>query len=135
MKEITVVAKKEELDKILDFSHDILQQRECDKKTILNLDLIIEEIFVNIASYSYPDEEGVLIVKCEINEKTKMFVIEFIDNGIKFNPLEKIDPDVKLSANDRKTGGLGIFISKKLADEISYCYKENKNHLLIKKKL
>ena len=58
-----------------------------------------------------------------------------IDSGVKFDPLQKPDPDITLSAEDRDIGGLGIFITKKTMDSISYAYKDGKNILTMIKKI
>ena len=58
-----------------------------------------------------------------------------IDGGIPFNPLEKADPDITLSAEERKIGGLGIFITKKTMDNVTYVYENNKNILTMIKKI
>ena len=50
-----------------------------------------------------------------------------MDHGTKFNPLEKEDPDVTLSAEEREIGGLGIFLVKNTMDEVSYEYKNGTN--------
>ncbi|MDR0404495.1 MAG: ATP-binding protein [Oscillospiraceae bacterium] len=135
MEEITVPAKKKELDKILSFFHQVLEEKECDQKIKFNLDLVVEEIFVNVSNYSYPNKEGVLTVKCDIDNDTNTFIMEFIDSGVKFNPLKVGDPDLNLNEKERQVGGLGIFLAKKLTDEIFYSHEDNKNHLFIKKKL
>ena len=61
--------------------------------------------------------------------------IQFLDNGKPYNPLEKEDPDVTLSAEERSIGGLGIFMVKKSMDSLDYEYQDGKNILTIKKSL
>ena len=61
-------------------------------------------------------------------------VITFIDNGIPYDPLAKVDPDVTLSLEERDVGGLGIYLVKKTMDDILYEYKDGQNILRIKKK-
>ena len=61
--------------------------------------------------------------------------IVFKDHGIPYNPLEKADPDVTLPAHKRKIGGLGIFMVKKVMDELSYEYKDGQNIMTIRKYL
>ena len=62
-------------------------------------------------------------------------MITFIDQGIPYDPLKKEDPDVTLSANEREVGGLGIFLVKKIMDDMKYEYKDGQNILKIFKKL
>ena len=56
-----------------------------------------------------------------------------MDNGAEYDPLEKEDPDVTLSAEDRQIGGLGIFMVKKIMDEVDYRYENGKNVLTLRK--
>lgn len=64
-------------------------------------------------------------------ENPKAVCITFIDNGVPYNPLEKSDPDITLSAEDRQIGGLGIFMVKKNMDHMQYNYCEGQNRLKI----
>ena len=57
------------------------------------------------------------------------------DNGVPFNPLERDEPDISLSAAEREIGGLGIFITKKTMDTVSYAYENGKNILTMTKKI
>ena len=102
-------------------------------KTRMQIDVAIEEIFVNIAHYAYPGGEGNAVIEVEADSSAKNVLIVFEDNGIPYNPLEKEDPDISLSADDRPVGGLGIFMVKKTMDGMSYEYKDNRNRLTIVK--
>ena len=62
-------------------------------------------------------------------------ILTFIDSGIPYNPLDKADPDVTLSAEEREIGGLGIFLVKKLMDEVNYQYSEGQNILTLRKNI
>ena len=86
----------------------------------------------NIASYAYQDEVGKAEIKVETDSKS--ISITFLDSGIPYNPLEKDDPDITLSAEERGIGGYGIFLVKKIMDDVKYEYKDNKNVLSITKK-
>jgi anti-sigma regulatory factor (Ser/Thr protein kinase) len=92
-----------------------------------------EEIFVNVASYAYTSGIGSVAIEVNFEEKPKAVAIRFIDSGIPYNPLEKEDPDVTLPAEKRGIGGLGVFMVKKSMDEVTYEYKDGKNHLTIRK--
>ena len=95
-------------------------------KENLQLDLIVEEIFVNIVNYSKTD-----FIKVKVEFENPTLTIEFIDNGIEFNPLLKEDPETPQSIEDTKIGGLGIFLTKELADKLDYNYINGENHLII----
>lgn len=99
------------------------------------IELAVEEIFVNIAHYAYEGNDGQVKVTTKVLENPKRLCIEFIDDGIQFNPLEKPDPDISLKAEDREIGGLGIFLTKKFMDKIEYRYENGNNILTIEKNL
>lgn len=124
------LAKKENLEEVQDF---ILRSIKTvlspkDKNQLL---ICIEEIFINIASYSYEDSG---FVEIEVNLENNELTLVFKDNGVKFDPLAKEDPDTKASAEDRGVGGLGIFMVKNLMDKCYYEYKDNKNILTLTKR-
>ncbi len=135
MKEITVKAVRENLAEVLGFIEAELEQADCPIKAQMQTGVAAEEIFVNIASYAYPDGAGSATVRMEITGEPKTAVITFIDSGIPYDPLAKPDPDVTLSAEERGIGGLGIFMTKKLMDEVTYAYKGGHNILTLKKQL
>ena len=132
-KELKITAKTENLDQVLGFIEGILEAAGCPMKTMMQIDVAVEELFVNIANYAYGDEEGDATIKVETDEEAKTARITFIDSGSPYNPLKKPDPDVTLSAEKRKIGGLGIFMVKKSMDDMIYEYKNDENHLTIVK--
>ena len=135
MQELNIEAKIENLDEVNDFVQNSIAGCECSKKSIMQLGVIVEEIFVNIASYSYPDKVGTATVQTEIQDNPLAITLTFIDNGIKYNPLANDDPDLDLPAEEREIGGLGIFLVKSMVEEISYQYFEGKNILTLTKNL
>ncbi len=133
MKQIKVKADTAELDNVLSFADTILEELGCSVKAQMQIDIAIEEIFVNIAHYAYPEAEGEAVISVEPGENGSSVTITFEDEGIQYDPLKNEDPDITLSAEDRPIGGLGIFMVKKSMDEVSYEYKDGKNRLTIKK--
>lgn len=133
MKQIKVKADTAELDNVLSFADTILEELGCSVKAQMQIDIAIEEIFVNIAHYAYPEVEGEAVIYVEPGEGSSSVTITFEDEGIPYDPLKNEDPDITLSADDRPIGGLGIFMVKKSMDEVSYEYKDGKNRLTIKK--
>ncbi|MBR4152524.1 MAG: ATP-binding protein [Selenomonadaceae bacterium] len=133
MEKITVDALVENLQTVIDFATEKLEARDCPMKTSMQLELVVEEIFVNIASYAYHPEIGAATFCMEFEENPSAVKMTFIDGGKPYNPLEKDDPDTTLELEDRDIGGLGIFLVKKNVDEISYEYADGKNILRMKK--
>lgn len=92
-----------------------------------------EEVIVNIINYAYPAGAGDLEIA--YNREPDRIELIFIDSGLPFNPLETPDADITLSLEERKEGGLGIFMVKNLMDDVEYEYKENRNYLTIIKNI
>ena len=134
MEKLCIKAKLENLVDVTAFVESQLETLDLPMKTQMQIDLAVEEIFVNIANYAYSPEDGLAIIEVELTEDPRV-IITFIDNGKPFDPLAKEDPDVTKSAEDRKVGGLGIFMVKKSMDDVSYEYKDGQNILRIEKRL
>ena len=130
-----VNADVNELQHVLDFVEECMQGIDCPPKAMMQINVSVEEIFVNIAHYAYSDKTGEAVIEVEIDDEPKTVTITFIDSGVKYDPLAKPDPDVTLSAKERKIGGLGIFMTKKFMDELSYEYRDGQNVFSMKKKL
>ena len=130
---MTVDATVDNLNKVLAFIDEQLEANNCPMRVMLEIDVAAEEIFVNVASYAYTSGIGSVAIEVDFEEKPKAVAIRFIDSGIPYNPLEKEDPDVTLPAEKRGIGGLGVFMVKKSMDEVTYEYKDGKNHLTIRK--
>lgn len=135
MSELNVEAKTENLDQVLAFVDRHLEEKGCEMKVQMQLDVAVEELFVNIAQYAYHPDIGVATIRVEVQEEPLAVIITFIDNGVPYDPLAKEDPDITLPAEERQIGGLGIYMVKKSMDDISYEYKNGQNILRIKKKL
>lgn len=133
--QLTVDAKTDNLEQVLDFINEQIELCDCSMKVQIQIDIAVEEIFVNIANYAYQDKIGQAEVQTEIQEDPLTIFITFIDSGIPYDPLAKEDPDTTLSAEDREIGGLGIFMVKKSMDNISYEYKQGHNILTLQKAL
>lgn len=105
-----------------------------DEEIQFKVRLSVEEAVENIVQYAYAEGEGWLIVKTEVSPENRL-VITLRDEGVPFNPLEKDDPDVSLSVEERQIGGLGIFLCKKLMDKIVYSFENKTNILIMEKQL
>ncbi|MBQ9515991.1 MAG: ATP-binding protein [Ruminococcus sp.] len=135
MKELVIEAEKNNLPQVLEFVDEQLEAVDCPMMTQTTIDIAVEELFVNIASYAYNPEIGIAVVQVTVHDDPLSVEITFIDNGMQYDPLAKADPDTTLSAAQRQIGGLGIFMVKKSMDAVNYEYKDGKNILTIKKTL
>ncbi|MBQ9530692.1 MAG: SpoIIE family protein phosphatase [Eubacterium sp.] len=131
MKTLTVDATTENLHEVMDFIDSFLEENDCSMKAQTQIDLSVEEIYVNIANYAYGDSVGK--AEISISKADDEVMIVFKDGGVEYNPLAKKDPDVTLSAEERNIGGLGIYLVKKNMDSVSYVYENNQNILTLKK--
>ena len=135
MKELTITATVENIEVVTDFVNEQLEALDCPMKAQTQIDIAIDELFGNIAYYAYNPEVGDATVRVEVTDDPLAVVITFIDQGVPYDPLAKEDPDISLSAEERKIGGLGIYMVKKSMDEITYEYRDGQNILAIKKNL
>lgn len=149
---LKILAVIDNLSKVLEQVDEQLDAEMCPMKTRMQIDIAVEELFVNIANYAYSPDTGDADITietldtCPIPEDYRdgmtpedmngtWLRVTMSDAGTPFNPLSKEDPDVTLSAKERRIGGLGIFMVKKSMDHMYYEYKDGKNHVSICKKL
>ncbi len=131
--ELDIEALTENLPQVTEFVDQRLAAVGCPSKTRLQIGVAVEEVFVNIASYAYAPGTGRAAVRVDLSEAPAAATITFTDRGIPYDPLARDDPDITLPVGERKIGGLGIFMTKKLMDDISYAYKDGQNILTLKK--
>ena len=135
MTQITVKAAIDNIPAVMEFVDGLLDGIHCSMRTQMQLRIAIDELFSNIAHYAYPDGEGEATVAADFDEPQRMLALTFIDSGIPYNPLEKEDPDITLSAEERQIGGLGIMMVRKTMDDMTYAYRDGQNVLTIYKKI
>ncbi len=131
--ELNIAALTENLQPVLDFVDAALEEADCPVKTQMQLDVAVEEIFINIASYAYAPGSGDAKITFSVADGSA--IITFFDRGIPYDPLAKEDPDVTLAASERPIGGLGIYMTKKMMDDVIYEHKDGCNVLKLVKKL
>lgn len=131
MPERTFLADDSTLADALSFVEEQLEAHDASMKTIMQITVCVEEMYVNVAHYAYGDNKG--DVTMSVDFEGNVVTISLIDSGMPFDPLKKEDPDITLSAEERDIGGLGIFMVKKSMDDVSYEYKDGKNIFVMKK--
>lgn len=132
---LTIKAARENLGKVFSFVNQHLETAGCSRKLVRKVDLAVEEIFINIASYAYAPDTGNVTISCTLQEAPLQITLVFEDTGKPYNPLIRESPDVTLPAKERGIGGLGVFLVKKVMDTVSYCFQDGKNILTITKSL
>lgn len=133
--ELTVAATSGNLETITAFINQQLAVLACTAEAKMQIDLAVEEIYVNIARYAYGTNCGNVTIRYEIAAEPLQITIVFSDEGRPYNPLLNDTPDITLEASKRKVGGLGIFMTKTLMDKVEYVYKDGKNILTMKKQI
>ena len=129
----TFPANTEVLSDVLGFVEEMLDSFECSLKIQMSVCVALEEVFVNIARYAYGDGVGDVDLQIAFEEESRTVTFRVADKGVPFDPLKKPDPDITLSAEDREIGGLGIFITKKTMDQVTYAYENGENVLTMVK--
>ncbi|MEG1524861.1 MAG: ATP-binding protein [Clostridia bacterium] len=129
---LVVPAEVDRLDQVMQFIAVVLEKHNCPAAVETYLTMAVEEVFVNIVNYAYDEGVGDVTLDADVCEQA--VTIRVTDCGKAYNPMEKSDPDITLAAEKRQIGGLGIYMVKKLMDEVSYAYADGKNCLTIIKR-
>ena len=133
MKSLEIPAEKARLTEVLDFVLGFAEELGFEEKELFQIKICTEEIFVNVASYAYAPDTGLITVTADGSVDPLTVTLSFIDSGKPFDPLAKPDPEKNRPLSLAKKGGLGIFLTKRFMDEVSYAYQDGKNVLTIKK--
>lgn len=132
---ITLSAIAENFAVAQDQVHEFLESVPCSMRTLLELDMVVEEIFINIANYAYSDGIGTVTLVLSFSENKDTLYMTFRDSGVPYDPLKKESPNLSAPAAERPIGGLGIFLVQEYSDSLSYEYANGENRLTIVKKL
>lgn len=126
-----IPARLEYLRKGLDPVSSCARDQGFNRKKVLEIELAAEEALVNIFAYAYKGKEGDVEIACKLdnNSGNEKFTIEIADSGEPFNVLSVAVPDIAADISERQPGGLGVFLMRKLMDDVQYAYEGNKNIL------
>lgn len=128
-KTLEIESKNENLNLVQNYVSNFMKENGFNENDKMKVDVIVEEVFINICSYAYNGSTGPCVIELKYDENK--IIITFKDNGIQYDPLKRKDPDITLAAEDRPIGGLGIYMTKKMMNEVSYKYENNTNILTI----
>ncbi|HKM92579.1 MAG TPA: ATP-binding protein [Prolixibacteraceae bacterium] len=133
-KRITIINNIDQLPTLAEQIEQIADEWELDPMLAMNMNLVIEEAITNVIFYAFNDQENHQIdIDFNLNDSILKLVIT--DDGTPFDPTQKGDPDTTLSVEDRQIGGLGIFLIRKIMNEVKYKRKNNKNILTLTKSI
>lgn len=137
-KEYKLQADIKYLDEVMRFLEQCMEECKCEEEIRIPIAIAVEEIFVNIANYAYPDEEGKVTISIwdtvnAENKNIKSILVVFKDCGMPYNPLENKDPDITLDGEKRQIGGLGVYMVKQMMSHVEYKYENGKNVLTLQK--
>ena len=124
----------EELNRVVDYLDELGEEWDLAVPLVFSLNLVLEEALTNIILYGL-DNQSEHLIEIEFKKSDDQLYLTLIDDGIAYDPTLKADPDLSLSVEDRPIGGLGIFLIKKIMDQVVYSRKENKNFLMLTKNI
>ena len=127
---LSVKPTMETVPQVASYVEEHLEAFEVSMKLTMKLMVAVDEIYSNIVLYSGASEAQVRLAK----EADTLHIV-FKDNGKRYNPLEAKEPDITASAEDRPIGGLGIFMVRKMVDQVEYAYEDGQNVLTLKMKV
>ena len=123
---LQIAADSANTSSVLAFVEDSLTSDQVPIKLRQKILICTDEIFANIVQYSHA---SLTEIQCSVSET--QVTVKFTDDGIPYNPLNAPAPDILQPAEERKIGGYGIHIVKKLMDEVRYDDTDKKNTLTI----
>lgn len=124
-------AKLEQLPQMLEWIRDHLIQAKIGSDVVGKMELASEEALANIIQHGYPEKKGQ--IELQFHHLPGSVELVFMDQGPPFNPLESAPtPDLEKSLEEREVGGLGVFLMRKVVDDIRYSRENDTNVLILK---
>jgi anti-sigma regulatory factor (Ser/Thr protein kinase) len=113
---------------MVEFIADCARALAFSEEKVGEVELTAEEAVVNVCAYAYPADTGELEICCAEGDGGRL-IVEIVDSGDPYNPLEAEAPDLDAELSDRKIGGLGIFFMRQFTEAIQYRRADGKNRL------
>lgn len=133
-KTITIVNNIDQLPTLAEQIEQIADEWELSPMLAMNMNLVLEEAITNVIFYAFNDQKNHQI-DIDFNLNNSKLKLIITDDGTPFDPTQKGDPDTTLSVEERQIGGLGIFLIRKIMNEVSYKRENNKNILTLSKSI
>jgi len=132
----TLILKNDvsELEKVMSLVSDLCLQNSIPPDTEYDLNLALDEMISNVAQHAFPKgEDHHFSVQISVNNEE--FVARIEDDGVEFNPLAHAMPDLDAPLEQRKEGGLGIYLVRQIMTNVEYERAAGKNVVTLRKKL
>jgi len=123
-----------EIERLARIADDFERRHQLSAETSHNVKVALDEILTNIISYAYDDtREHIIVIRLSLDQEK--LTVEVEDDGRPFNPLNVPEPDTKELLEERPIGGLGIYLVRKLIDELEYRRQNDRNILIMRLKV
>lgn len=126
VRRFTVIPDQESISKVSDFLDDCVEEFEIPLRVGYSLKVVTDEIYSNIVYYSGAKNAEILF-----KDDADRITLVFVDDGVPYNPMESEEPDVSAGVEEREIGGLGLFMVKKMAENVQYEYAAARNQLTV----
>lgn len=133
-KKFTIENQIAEIPVLAEKIEELAEQWDLPAHLTMSINLVVEEALSNVIFYAFSDGKTHKI-RISFSLRNDLFTIMITDDGVAFDPTTRNQPDISLSAVERPIGGLGIFLISKIMDSVNYARKNNRNTLILKKKI
>lgn len=130
---ITVKASTEHLARVRDFVARHASDFGFKKQDVADIRLAVDEAYTNIIKHAYKNDDR-MSVDIELGYNTSEFWISLKDTGNAFDPRNYSKPDVRKKIKEKKRGGVGVYLIRKLMDDVEYHQKSGVNEIRMTKK-
>ena len=131
-KEIKIANNMTEVARLADFVEELGSELELSPEITMNINLALEEAVANIILYAYPQDQ-LHEIRLKVTKAGQQLIFLLSDSGKSFDPTRVPEADVTLPLEERPIGGLGIFLIRKIMNEVTYERIDGKNNLTMKK--
>ena len=133
-KQLVIRNSVEELNRVVAFLEQLEEEWQFPAGSIIPINLVLDEALSNVIFYAY-EEGSTHEIMIDVDYDSNQLAITVTDTGKPFDPTQKEEPDIHLPADQRPIGGLGIFLMRKIMDEISYQRSGQENILRMTKRI
>ena len=130
---LKVKAERKELNRVSTAIKALADDEDWSSDILYRVDLVMDELVVNIMDYGYDDSDHEIDITFTSEEDA--VTIEITDEGRSFDPLNDTpEPDLTSPIEERRVGGLGVYLARTMMDELVYRREDNRNHLTLMKR-